>query len=573
MTPVDDERRYRAVLRLPLAGPEGLEPLLAALSDDSWRVRKAAVERLVSEVPAAEVIPRLVFALSDDESASRRSAALEALVRLGEGALPALREAAGGPDPELRKFAVDALAAIGSPLGTDSALSALDDPDPNVRLSAIEALGRLGGAVAVRALVGVLRQGAPEARGAALDALWRSSAPVPFALLAGPLGERRSRRAAVRALGHCPEREALQQIVGAMLDRARGVRSAALAAWAVRERRTGPLDLPAVSADDAGRLFDLALEGLAAEDALAAEGAARVLGALDRGEAAPALAQAAEREELRSALKRSLARLGSRGLEHVGPLFPLLPAAGQALVLEALREGVAAGAGASMAASAQALALQWIGNAADEVVRLGAIALLGALAAGDAIGPLAELLGEEPTISGAAEEALTSIAGQLPERLRAVCRAEVRSAGRAPAEGLLRLLGRVGTREDAAWLAEVLEHESAAKPACAAAALEALQELGAVNEVLVSAAAASDHPVLAAAGIRAATAAGLWPVIHRHVAHPRWEVRCQVAAALRAEAGPGAEALLREMLGRETVPLAAEEETAALLAVGGSPAA
>ncbi|MHB8420444.1 MAG: HEAT repeat domain-containing protein [Myxococcales bacterium] len=562
---VDEERRYRALLELPLAEGAGIDRLMAALADESWRVRKAAVERLVTEIPSGAAVPGLIQALSDEESASRRSAALEALVKLGEAALPALCEAAAGESAELRKFALDALGSIGSAAAVAPARAAVEDPDPNVRLSAIETLGKLATADAVQALQALLAGPSAEARLAALDALGRCGAPVPLELLSVALRERRSRRAAVRALAHCPDDGSAAALVEALLDRVRGVRQAALGGWAVRVREGRAARLPALAAESRAQLSALAREALAGDDLEAANGAADLLGALGEREAAVPLARAAEREELRASLRAALVRLGPSISPEVQRELPLLPAAGRALVFEALAE-----LGSAAAPSAE-LALRWIGESAEEIVRLSALELLGAVGAEEAVDPLLDLLEAGPPIDRGAEAALAALGRRHPDRLRTLCRSRLRTRVDPPG-ALLRLLGSVGTAEDLTLLTELFWREHASRPREARVALGALRELGPLDERLLRAAAASPDVELAKEALRAAAAQLRWDVVHQHASHPHWEIRCLVAGALRQQGGPAAIAGVAEMLGRETHALAAEEERAALRALG-SPAA
>jgi HEAT repeat protein len=149
----DAEARRLAVERVvALPQDEAVGLLVERLGDPSWRVRKAAVERLVALPDVGACAERLVRALGDGENPGRRNAAAEALVHCGAGAVPALLEAIGSPDADVRKLVVDALAGIADPRTESALLSAFADPDPNVRGAAAEALGVLGGGEARRAL-------------------------------------------------------------------------------------------------------------------------------------------------------------------------------------------------------------------------------------------------------------------------------------------------------------------------------------------------------------------------------------------------------------------------------------
>ncbi|HEX4620936.1 MAG TPA: HEAT repeat domain-containing protein, partial [Myxococcaceae bacterium] len=152
MSDAAEEERYRAVLAQPAADPNAVEAFARALYDESWRVRRAAVERLgeVSDRPAA--LSALLHALADRGQTGARNAAAEALARMGNDAAPSLVSLLGHADPDQRKFAADILALIRAPSAEPGLIAALEDPDANVRVSAAEALGRLGGPDAARAL-------------------------------------------------------------------------------------------------------------------------------------------------------------------------------------------------------------------------------------------------------------------------------------------------------------------------------------------------------------------------------------------------------------------------------------
>src|SRR5438105_388965 len=59
------------------------------LGDKDWRVRKTIVDGFVRDA-RPDVVERLVDALADDENAGRRNSAIEALIRIGDTAVPPL---------------------------------------------------------------------------------------------------------------------------------------------------------------------------------------------------------------------------------------------------------------------------------------------------------------------------------------------------------------------------------------------------------------------------------------------------------------------------------------------------
>lgn len=187
----DDEIRRLAVERLGLLPPEAAtRELIASLGDPSWRVRKAAVERLSRSSEPALACGALVAALADGENPGRRNAALEALVRCGPAALASLLPASASSDPDLRKQVVDALAGIADPSTARRLIELLADPDANVRGAAADALGAIARSESASSLLRTVVED-PErlVRLSGLRALARMEFPVAVADLAGALAD------------------------------------------------------------------------------------------------------------------------------------------------------------------------------------------------------------------------------------------------------------------------------------------------------------------------------------------------------------------------------------------------
>ncbi len=119
----DAEVRRLAVERaLLLPEVEALSCLLDRLGDVDWRVRKAAVDRIATLPDEAGVTEALVASLADGDNTGRRNSAVEALIRHGAAAVPALMRASASDDTDVRKLAVDALGGIGDPSAMDRLL-------------------------------------------------------------------------------------------------------------------------------------------------------------------------------------------------------------------------------------------------------------------------------------------------------------------------------------------------------------------------------------------------------------------------------------------------------------------
>jgi len=201
----DEEVRRLAVeqlLVLPIS--EAADRLFERLGDTGWRVRKAAVERLVACGGQATVQEMLINSLADGENPGRRNSAFEALVGCGSRATARLVSELSSPDTDVRKLVIDALAAIGDPAARGPLVEAIDDPDPNVRAAAIDAIGIVGGIQEIERLIEVASRFEEEVlvRLSALRSLSRLEAGVGVDRLTDALAHSMLRAAAFELLGH-----------------------------------------------------------------------------------------------------------------------------------------------------------------------------------------------------------------------------------------------------------------------------------------------------------------------------------------------------------------------------------
>ena len=138
---------------------------IESLEDESLDVRRAASEALCGLEPEAEgVIPALLQALRDAESAGVRSEIVGVLGRIGpkEGVVPALIETlSGDQDPGVRGHTAFVLGGIGPEEGVVPALMQAMVDDPNMRWAVTEGLKDIGPAAAeaTPALIQALEDG------------------------------------------------------------------------------------------------------------------------------------------------------------------------------------------------------------------------------------------------------------------------------------------------------------------------------------------------------------------------------------------------------------------------------
>jgi len=237
----DDELRRLAVERLVLLPPEEALPhLVERLGDESWRVRKAAVERVAALPDPARVCDALVRALGDGENSGRRNAALEALVRMGGAVMPGLLAASADPDPDVRKQIVDALAGIADGGASARLVELLSDPDANVRGAAADALGAVARRDTAPALAGAAAQdGERLVQLSALRALRRIEWAPPVVQLEGALADPLLRAAALALLGFSDEPVALDVLLKSLAVEPRAASEAAMVALVRQVGRCG----------------------------------------------------------------------------------------------------------------------------------------------------------------------------------------------------------------------------------------------------------------------------------------------------------------------------------------------
>ncbi|MFZ5443773.1 MAG: HEAT repeat domain-containing protein, partial [Myxococcota bacterium] len=407
----DAEARYQALDAQPREA-SAISRLLAALHDESWRVRRLASERLAALQPTPGVVAELVTMLGKRDDTGARNAAASVLAQLGVGVLPAMAAHLRHPDPDQRKFAADILGALGRQEGVAPLVAALADEDANVRTSAAEALGRVGGAEARRALQQLL--GSPDVmlRVCALEGLAALAAPPPLPTLVPLLADPLTRRSGWRLLGHVEHPTATLLTVKALA--ARESRDAALVSLGASRRRLSSemeADLRIVlrPVADLQRWLEAALNSAEDERRLGALVVARAL-----GDAGLSLAIARSVREGRGAEEalEALVRFGLAGAHA-------LLASTEALAdLPAEARAVAADAVVRLAEPSLVPALVALVKSGEpELAELGARAL-GRTRARAAIAPLVALF-DDDALAVHAWRSLVSLSQSWPDEVRA----------------------------------------------------------------------------------------------------------------------------------------------------------
>jgi len=239
----DEEDRRSAVSALAGFPFQKIKSLaLSALGDESWRVRKEAVDLILSASPGEELARELLSLLTVHENAGLRNSVVEVLQAIGERVLPPLVEHLSHEDAGVRKFIVDIMGGIGSPTVLSELSLALADADSNVAAAAAESLGVIGDVGAVPSLLQALERDDLLIRYAVLEALVKIGTPVPLGSITPLARNPLLKKALFECLGVIGDLASVPMLIEGLVDRARKVREAALTALYMIWQRSSAAD-------------------------------------------------------------------------------------------------------------------------------------------------------------------------------------------------------------------------------------------------------------------------------------------------------------------------------------------
>ena len=167
----DEVTRLNAAETLSEAESLDVKPLLGALSDESWMVRRAAVKGVAQRAAPEAIAALLTSVVENHHNPSLLNSALQVLASSYVDTLSPLLELLQGANPDLRMQAALALGEQRDVRAVHALITALQDDDMNVRYHAIEALGKLAAVDAVDPLVEIAEAKDFFLSFAALDAL------------------------------------------------------------------------------------------------------------------------------------------------------------------------------------------------------------------------------------------------------------------------------------------------------------------------------------------------------------------------------------------------------------------
>ena len=391
-----------------------LPQLMAALADESWRIRRLAADKLARVEATPSLIAALIFMLGQRGDPGARNAAALVLAQLGPAAVDPLVSLLAHVDPDQRKFAADILGELRKPEAVPALVLALKDADANVQGAAAEALGRTGGPEAIRGLESLLDAADPLLRVSALEGMALLRAPPALPRLRLLLENPLTRRSAHRVLGLVQHPTAWALVVASL--RARPSRDAALVALSSRSGRLPP-DLEADVATALRQMADARAwlaEALTSDDASRRQGALQLAAALgDPALAVQVATAAASSPEAAALALEVLLRLGVPGARALLSGQP--PA-----LMHLARDSRAVGGEALLQLSSAVLVEPLVGllHAGDDELADLAARALGRSGAVTAIAPLIALFADDQ-LALHARRSLMHLAQSWPDEVRA----------------------------------------------------------------------------------------------------------------------------------------------------------
>lgn len=299
-------------------------PLLDALSDQSWRVRRAAVQGM-SQRAAPEAIDALVRSVVENHhNPSLLNSALQVLTSTDVDTVAPLQELLKSPDADLRMQAALALGEQRDSRAVEALIDALGDDNSNVRYHAIEALGKLKAVAAVDKLCEIAESRDFFDAFPALDALTKIGEPRVAPRIVPLLDDDLLRPPAIKLLAQLGDDMAVAPLI-ALLNTPAGpadLIAEALAALSDRyEQQYGEgnhiADLTRREISPAG--VQNLLDALETPDNENLRPLALVLGWLKRSGVDRALTRLMGREELREEIIDALVRHGSAAFDLLLP--------------------------------------------------------------------------------------------------------------------------------------------------------------------------------------------------------------------------------------------------------------
>lgn len=306
--------------------PEAMEILIESMKDESWRIRKTALEILLENYHPEEYMEKLIGLLYLGDNAGARNSAIEALTILGKKATPYLIKAFETSDRDVRKFIIDILGSLDDRRAIPLMLRALSDEDDNVKVTAVEHLGRVKESSVTDALIDILKSGDLWTAYPAADALGRIGDRRAIPYLVEALSKKTLRVPVLKSLARFAEPSTLPHIVPLLADSSKTVQEEALKTI-IKFYHRGVQ--PELITDELRKVFDEdTLVDLTLKYAWSNKHDLRIsaiilLGLLRNERALQPLLEISQEDEYAEDVKKALVFMGKARPESLLPLFDL----------------------------------------------------------------------------------------------------------------------------------------------------------------------------------------------------------------------------------------------------------
>jgi HEAT repeat protein len=296
------------------------QPLVDALGDDSWRVRRLAVEGLGRHA-GQDTIKEILRTLRDEHhNLSVLNSALQVLSFSGIDVLEPLIECLNQEDEDLRIYAAQALGEQRDPRAIQPLMRALEDDNANVKYHAIEALGIMSASEAVDRLAAIVESNDFYLAFPALDALVKIGDSSVAPRLVPLLEDEILRAPAVEALGQLGDEDVVVPLVSSLNKPGAPARVISISLAALYDRYERLYESGEYIADIVRKTINAAgaqnmLDALSEVDGYGLRALALVSGWLEGEAVERALTRLLGRATARAEVVEALVRHGSRVTE------------------------------------------------------------------------------------------------------------------------------------------------------------------------------------------------------------------------------------------------------------------
>jgi HEAT repeat protein len=301
-------------------GEETAAPIIDALGDKNWRVRRQLIESL-SRRAAPEAIAALLHAMRERHfDFGVLNSALQVLQATSVNTTETLIDFLRGADADLRMQAALTLGEQKDLQAIPALLETLNDENVNVRYHAVEALGKLRAGEAVEPLLKIAESGDFFLSFAALDALRQIADESAAARILPLLNDELLREAAVETLGAVGNPDVVSSIVNSLNEDKVSALAAAHALGALFERFAGDSSKGAKIIARSRKTINAAgkanlLDALNKTDESELVALIRLSGWFDDEKLSEKLAQLLENENVREAAVKALVEHGSSAVD------------------------------------------------------------------------------------------------------------------------------------------------------------------------------------------------------------------------------------------------------------------